>query len=90
MTDAVVNSLADMQATQGSIDGDRQKERKKMLEKLAKQREVAKGKAKELEENQKAYIQAQANMNDDAKASALKKLKELERRQLAMENEVVP
>jgi len=79
---------ADMQAAKGTIDGARQEARKKMLEKISKQREVAKQKAKDLEGKQKTYIEAQGKMNEDAKASALQKLKELERRQEAMENEI--
>merc|ERR1712022_89441 len=79
---------ADMQAAKGTIDGARQEARKKMLEKISKQREVAKQKAKDLEGKQKTYIEAQGKMNENAKASALQKLKELERRQEAMENEI--
>ena len=42
---------ADMQATQAGIDENRQNARRKMLEKLSKQRQVAKARASDLKEN---------------------------------------
>ena len=43
---------ADMQATQAGIDENRQNARRKMLEKLSKQRQVAKARASDLKEKQ--------------------------------------
>merc|ERR1711968_407861 len=79
---------ADMQATQAGIDENRQNARRKMLEKLSKQRQVAKARASDLKEKQNAFIKAQDGMTEVAKQNAMKKLKEMERRQEAMENEI--
>ena len=79
---------ADMQATQAGIDENRQNARRKMLEKLSKQRQVAKARASDLKEKQNAFIKAQDGMTEVAKQSAIKKLNEMERRQQAMENEI--
>ena len=72
---------ADMQATQAGIDENRQNARRKMLEKLSKQRQVAKARASDLKEKQNAFIKAQDGMTEVAKQNAMKKLKEMERRQ---------
>ena len=79
---------ADMQAAQAGIDENRKNARRKMLEKLSKQRQVAKARASDLKEKQNAFIKAQDGMTEVAKQSAIKKLNEMERRQQAMENEI--
>ena len=79
---------SDLQAMKGLIDENRKSQRAKLLEKLGKQKKIAKQRAAEVEKNQAILAASEADMDEKTKSAALAKVREQERRQKEMEAEI--